>query len=164
MDDSISSLTASDSWWGTFLVVSTLIVLVGVAGEAIVELTKWLDKCPNAKKIIEVSAVFVLIVGVAGELLGEGKTISIGDQISGFLNEKAERANERASNAAKSASDANLKAEQLKSENLAFENILAPRRVFLAIPKEKFFLITDLDKFRGTRRYCRSSQISRRRS
>jgi hypothetical protein len=39
--------------------------------------------------------------------------------------------------------------ERLKSENLAFEKILLPRRVFV-IPKEKYFLINDLDKFKGT--------------
>jgi len=113
MDDSLASLTSSDNWWGTFLVISTLVVLMGVAGEAVIELTQWLDAHQKVKRFVEVSAVLVLIVGVAGELLGEGKTISIGDQISGRLNVKAGEANERAAKAEKEASEANERAEEL---------------------------------------------------
>lgn len=120
MDD-IASLTSSDAWWGNFLLISTLVVLVGVMGEGIADLTKLLDNCSSLKKSVEIFSVLILIIGIAGELLGEGKTSSIGDQISGFLNIKAGAANERAAEAKKEAEGANLKAEKLKAKNLELE-------------------------------------------
>ena len=128
MDDKIVSLASSDSWWGSFLIISTLIVLLGVAAEAL-QFTKSIDRHPRLKHSLEVGAFLVLVVGIAGELLGEAKTISVGDQISGLLNDKAGSANERASRAEKEASDVSLKAEQLKADNLALEARLAPRRL-----------------------------------
>ena len=106
MDDMVVSLTASDHWWGS-LVISTLVVLIGVIVEAVADLTKWLDNCPE-KKSIEIVAVMALIVGIAGELLGEGKTIALGDQISGYLN---------------------LKSDKLEADNLALKAKIAPRRL-----------------------------------
>jgi hypothetical protein len=150
MDDTVASLTSADNWWGNFLVVSTLVVLIGVVGEAIAEITGMLDRSPTLKRSVVLVSTLILIVGIGGELLGEGKTMSIGDQIAGLLNDKASAANEHAGMSEKAAANANLKAEKLKSENLAFEKILAPRRIFFAIPKDKFFLITDLDQFKGT--------------
>jgi hypothetical protein len=81
MEDNIASLTSSDSWWGSFLVISTVIVLLGVAAEAI-QLITFINRHPKLKHALEMSALLVLIVGIAGELIGEAKTISIGDQIS----------------------------------------------------------------------------------
>lgn len=56
---------------------------------------------------MELCAALLLIVGIAGELLGEGKIASIGDQISGFLNVKAGEANSRAAAAESDAAKAN---------------------------------------------------------
>jgi len=92
----IASLTSADSWWGSFLLISTLIVLIGVVGEVVAELTKLLDGRPSLKTFVEVSSALILIVGISGELWGEARTSSIGDQISGFLNVKAGAANDRA--------------------------------------------------------------------
>src|ERR1700733_1110848 len=128
MDDKISSLDLSDSWWGSFLTISTLIVLLGVTAEAL-QFMKCISRQPKLKHSIEVAAFLVLVVGIAGELLGETKTISVGDQISGLLNDKAGAANERASRAEKAAADVSLEAEQLKADNLALEARLAPRRL-----------------------------------
>src|SRR5258707_12658226 len=115
IEDKISSLSSSDSWWGYFLIISTLIVLIGVAAEAL-KFMKRINRHPKLKHSIETGALLILIAGIAGELLGETKTISIGDQISGLLNDKAGAANERAAMAEKGASEASLKAEQLKAD------------------------------------------------
>jgi hypothetical protein len=128
MDD-IASLTSSDAWWGNVLLISTLIVLIGIIGEGVAELTKLLDGCPSLKKFVEVSSVLILVIGIAGELWGEARTSSIGDQISGFLNVKAGAANDRAAAAEKDAAEANLKAEQLRCESAALEMSLSPRRL-----------------------------------
>jgi hypothetical protein len=151
MDDNIASLTSSDDFWGAFLVISTLVVLVGIIGEA-VDLTTLLDKYPKTKRFVAIAAFIILTIGVAGELLGESKTISIGDQIAGVLNEKAGRANERAGQAneragklEKEAADANARAADLEkkaaeltkesaalmADNLRVQKIISPRRAFL---------------------------------
>jgi hypothetical protein len=85
---------------------------------------------------VELCAAFLLIVGIAGELLGESKTASIGDQISGFLNVKAGEANERAAAAEKEAAESNERAKalekqggELRSKNLALEAEIAPRTI-----------------------------------
>jgi hypothetical protein len=46
MDDKVVSLASADGWWGNFLLISTLVVLVGVIGEAAVDLTRLLDSRP----------------------------------------------------------------------------------------------------------------------
>lgn len=101
----ISSLFSSDSWWGSFLIISTLAVLIGVAAEAL-QFMNCIKRRPKLHGSIEVGALVILIVGISGELLGEAKTISIGDQISGVLYDKAGAANERASKAERDASSA----------------------------------------------------------
>ena len=135
MDD-IASLTYGDAWWGNFLLMSTLIVLIGVVGEGVAELTKLLDGNPSLKKFVEVSSVLILIIGIAGELWGEARTSSIGDQISGFLSVKAGAANDRAASAEKEAAESNERAksleketEELRSKNLALEAEIDPRKV-----------------------------------
>jgi hypothetical protein len=110
MDDKLASLTSLDGWWDTFLLISTLIVLIGVVGEVIADLTNWLDNCSATKRSVELCAALLLIAGIAGELLGEGKTASIGEQISGFLNVKAGEANDRAAAAEKEAAEFNERA------------------------------------------------------
>src|ERR1700691_4765777 len=97
-DDRIASLSSLDSWWGSFLIVSTVIVLIGVAAEAL-QFMKCVNQRPRLKHSLELGAFLVLIVGTAGELLGESKTISVGDRLYGLLNDKAGSANERAGKA-----------------------------------------------------------------
>jgi hypothetical protein len=69
---------------------------------------------------------------------------------AGKAQDRTSQANERAVKLEKEAADANLNAERLNAENLAFEKLFAPRRVFWSIPREKFSLITALDQFKGT--------------
>jgi hypothetical protein len=111
-DDRIASLSSLDSWWGSFLVVSTVIVLLGVAAEAL-QFMKCVNQRPKLKHSLELGAFLVLMVGIAGELLGETKTISVGDQLYGLLNDKAGAANDRAATAEKDAAESNERARAL---------------------------------------------------
>jgi hypothetical protein len=134
-DDRIASLSSLDSWWGSFLVVSTVIVLLGVAAEAL-QFMKCVNQRPKLKHSLELGAFLVLMVGIAGELLGETKTISVGDQLYGLLNDKAGAANDRAATAEKDAAESNERAralekqaEELRAKNLTLEGEIAPRSV-----------------------------------
>ena len=106
-DDTIVSLSSSDSRWGVLLVASTLVVLIGVLGEYVAEFTNVLNNRATAK-LLERGAVLLLIIGIAGELLGEAKTLSIGDEIAAFQNRRT---------------------EELKTANLSLEAEIAPRNV-----------------------------------
>lgn len=138
IDDKILSLFSSDGWWGGFLLISTLIVLAGVAAEAL-SFMNCVKRDPKLTHSIAVAAIWILVVGIAGELLGEAKTISIGDQISGLLNDKAGAAYERAAKA-------DGETQELKAKNLVLEAEIAPRKVS---DDDVKLLVSNLKPFAG---------------
>ena len=62
----------------------------------------------------------------------------------------AEGANKEAAKANERAAELTKEAELLKNKNLKLQQLAAPRRLFLSVTKDKFNVITDLDKSKGT--------------
>ncbi len=52
---------------------SAFVVLVGVVGETVTELTEWIKPESRKKRVAKISA-FILIVGLTGDLLGIRET------------------------------------------------------------------------------------------
>ena len=61
----LKSLTVGE-WWGYG---SALVVVVGVIGESIADLTNWLEKRPDAKRKLEVVSALILILGLTGDIV-----------------------------------------------------------------------------------------------
>ena len=61
----LKSLTVGE-WWGYG---SALVVVVGVIGESIADLTNWLERMPKAKRKLEVVSALILILGLTGDIV-----------------------------------------------------------------------------------------------
>lgn len=87
----IPSLTADAEFWEYAGYAATGIVVVGVAGEAITELTRWIKSRP-LKRFIERASALILLIGLAGEILTQVQANNKNSLIVGILNGQAETA------------------------------------------------------------------------
>jgi hypothetical protein len=78
------------AFWEWFEYVATAIVLVAVIGEYVAEFTEWANTRGYKDRLGKL-ATLVLIVGVAGELLGVVNTTRLSGQQIAILTEAAER-------------------------------------------------------------------------
>jgi hypothetical protein len=135
----LASLTDGDCWaYG-----SAFVVLVGVVGESIAELTKWVKPECRAKRLAKMSAL-LLILGLAGDLVA----IHMTQLATASLNQEAGEANERAAN--------------LERESLLLQQQLVAQgsRSVLLYGKRRDRLIAHLKPFAGQKaevRYCGAS-------
>ncbi len=96
---------------------SAFVVLAGVVGETVAELTEWIKPESARKKVAKISAI-VLILGLTGDLLGIRET-----QIEvAALNRKAGDAKKSAEDAASAADHATKSADAAKQRADAVEN------------------------------------------
>jgi hypothetical protein len=91
----IASLTASRDLWDTVSNWATGAVLIGVVGETVTGLFEWITNKAWRRRVEKASAL-VLIVGLAGELLSQGKGSRASSEITAILNKQAGEANEKA--------------------------------------------------------------------
>jgi len=87
----IDTLTSSLSPWEDTGYVATGIVITGCIGESIVEFTKWIKDERNKSLAGRISA-FILIAGLALEVLAQVKVNSISGQIIALLNNQTAEA------------------------------------------------------------------------
>lgn len=83
-------------WWGTIEDISTGVVLIGVAGEFIAELTTLIKK-ERRKRITIVISTLLVIVGIAGELTTQHRLASFNDQLVAIVEAEADAAKTQAS-------------------------------------------------------------------
>ena len=110
----LASLAVGDCWtYG-----SAFVVLMGVVGESIAELTKWVKPECRAKKLAKVSAL-VLILGLAGDLVAihmtQISTASLNHE-AGEARKKAGGADERSKNLESSNKQLAIDLETAKSD------------------------------------------------
>lgn len=116
-DSEVALLKGALRCWEWFGYISTAVVGLGCIGEFIAEFTSLSKKREAAHKLAGLS-LFILIVGIAGELLSGVRT----SQISGQLIANIE---ERAAQAEHEAEAANERASQIEQENIKLRIELA---------------------------------------
>jgi F0F1-type ATP synthase membrane subunit b/b' len=145
----LAKLNAALEWWDWVAYVSTGFVLVGVVGETITGLFE-LIKDSRRSKLVEKASALVLIVGLVGELVSQGKLSRISGQMSDDVSRQVAAANASAADAkertataestlaeAKSqaamasqkAAEAGLAAESERLARVKLEAQIAPRRL-----------------------------------
>ena len=108
-------------------------VLIGVIAEILLEFRSLEGLLPRKwREFTKHTAALILTVGIAGELLGEAKTLSLGGQIEGFLNEKAGNAVKEAGNAAVAAGIANAAAGTANERAAQLEDDVTKENVKIA--------------------------------
>lgn len=117
----VEALKSSLEFWFVVEYVSTVIVLLGVVGEYVAEFTAFAKRRRLTRPLGKFSTL-VLIVGLAGELIGLGRTSAISDQLTAFLET-------RITEAERQAAEANLKAEEERHARMKIEERLAPRHL-----------------------------------
>ncbi len=103
----IATLASEASFWEIAGYCSAGIVTLGVAGEAVTELTDWTKPGPF-KKAVERASVHILLLGLAAEILTQVQANGKNSLIIGLLDQQT---------------------AQLKSDNLVLEAKIAPRRL-----------------------------------
>ncbi|MGH9699825.1 MAG: hypothetical protein ACRD5R_16155 [Candidatus Acidiferrales bacterium] len=87
-DSEVATLKALLNWWDRFGYVSTAIVFLGCIGEFLAEFTAF-PKTEKSKRALSRLSLIVLILGVAGELLGAVRTTNLSGQIIANIEDRA---------------------------------------------------------------------------
>jgi len=139
-DSGVVSLKAALNGWEWFEYVCTAIVCLGCVGEFLAEFTS-LPKTEEAKHKLSRLSLLVLILAIAGELLGTVRTSQLSGQLianieerAGNAEQRAAEANERASANEKEAAGLRFQVEQEQMARLQLEKYAAWRHV----NKDKF--------------------------
>lgn len=117
--------------WDWVGYISTGLVFVGVVGESLIELTKWV-KSPELTKQIGAASALILILGLAGELISTVKISAVTGEITAILN--------------KEAADAQLSAEHEKLARIKLESSLGRRTIS---EKQREIIEGKLSRFKG---------------
>jgi hypothetical protein len=125
-DSELGSLKSALNCWEWFGYVSTAIVFIGCVGEFIAEFTHFPKSERSEKRLARLSLI-VLILGIAGELLGAVRTSQLSGQLIANIEERAGKAEQRAAEADERADIALLGQEKLRSDNLKLEELIQPR-------------------------------------
>ncbi len=134
-ESEIGSLKAALNCWEWVGYISTAIVFLGCVGEFIAEFTS-LPKSKEAESKWARLSLIVLILGIAGELLGAVRASQLTGQIianieerSSHADQKAGEANERASANEKEAAQLRKDAESERLARVKLEGAVASRRL-----------------------------------
>jgi hypothetical protein len=114
-DSEVRSLKAILNWWEWFGYVSTAIVFLGCVGEFIAEFTRVAKREESKHKLSRLSLI-ILILGIAGELLGAVRTSQLSGQLIANIEQRAGDAEQRAGEANKLASENEKEAEGLRKD------------------------------------------------
>jgi hypothetical protein len=107
MNYDISSLTWASEWWEVAGYIATALVLIGVAGESVCQLTEWIKSTSRKHNVEKVSAL-VLIAALAGEILTQVESNNSNSLIVGVLNKQT---------------------VELQTQNAALLKSISPRRI-----------------------------------
>jgi len=135
-DSEVESLKAALSRWEWFGDASTAIVFLGCVGEYVAEFTLFPKSEGAVKKLARLSLI-MLILGIAGELLGTFRTSQISGQIIADAEQEAGVAKEEAARLKKVAEDERLARVQI-------EEAIAPRRL---TPEQRSEMSSNLSRF-----------------
>jgi hypothetical protein len=91
MNLDISALEAASEFWEFWGYIATGLVLAGVIGEFVTELTHWI-KDRAFRKLVEKTSVLILIIGIAGEILCQVQSNNNNSLIVGILDKEAAQA------------------------------------------------------------------------
>jgi|ERR1039458_4777336 hypothetical protein len=127
-DSEVGSLKAALNCWEWFGYISTAIVFLGCVGEFVAEFTS-LPKSKESRDKLALLSLIVLIVGIAGELLGTVRTSQLSGQITANIEERAADAEQKAGEANKEAARLTKVAEDERVARVQIEEALAPRRL-----------------------------------
>lgn len=119
-DSEVGSLKTALHFWEWFGYVSTAIVGFGCIGEFVAEFTPC-PKSEKAKSKLARLSLIVLILGIAGELLGTVRTSQLSGQIIANIEERAGEADQRAGEANDRASGNEKEAAQLRKDAEGFK-------------------------------------------
>jgi hypothetical protein len=98
MNLDISELEAASAFWESVGYAATVIVVIGVIGESIADLTTWI-KVERRKHVVERVSVLLLIAGLTAEILAQVQSNNKNSLIVGVLNESAGKAEKAAAEA-----------------------------------------------------------------
>jgi len=128
----VAALKSSLDCWTCVEYVSTGVVLLGVIGEYVAEFTKFAEQKRLTRPLGKLSTL-VLIVGLAGELIGLIRTYELSGQVIASLTEQAARANQRTAEIEERLADRTL-------------NLAEAARVSLGkFPRQRFEILTYAD-------------------
>jgi hypothetical protein len=142
-DSEVGSLNAALNRWEWFEYISTAIVCVGCVGEFIAEFTS-LPKTEEGKHKLARLSLMVLILGIAGELLGTVRTSQISGQLIANIEERAENAEQRAREATERAERLRKDAEDERLARVKLESKVAWRKLG---PKVQSEIASNLGRF-----------------
>jgi hypothetical protein len=122
-----SSLSASDAkWWvhtsELLLIASSILLAVGLFGE-------WSDSESWKQRLLYKAAKAAVIIGVLGELLGDGGIFAAGDRLQELEESAIGDTNIKAAEAIGRAAQLEIEAAKLRAANLALEAKIAPRNL-----------------------------------
>jgi hypothetical protein len=122
-----SSLSASDAkWWvhtsELLLIASSILLALGLFGE-------WSDSESWKQRLLYKAAKASVIIGVLGELLGDGGIFAAGDRLQELEEIAIGDAITKAAEANGRAGKLEVDAAKLRSENLALEAKISPRKL-----------------------------------
>jgi hypothetical protein len=118
---------------------------MGCVGEFVAEFTH-LPKGKDAEQMLARLSLLVLIVGIAGELLGTVRTSQLSGRLIAGIEERAGNAEQKAGEANERAAGLTKKAEDERVARVQIEEGLAGRKLS---PKDTKTLIDRLTRFRG---------------
>jgi hypothetical protein len=120
----IAALSSKLGWWDWVAYISTGLVFVGVAGESIAELTRWISRYSEEwNDWIKKASALLLIVGLAAELISLVRTSELTGRLVATLNQEAV--------------DAHLETARIEKEYAP--RSLAPRQLEVIADKLKQF-------------------------
>jgi hypothetical protein len=134
-DSEVGSLKAALNCWEWFGYISTAIVFIGCIGEFVAEFTS-LPKSKESRDRLARLSLIVLILGIAGELLGQVRTSELSgpliadtEEHAGNAEQKAGEANDRASVNEKEAAQLRKDAEGERLARVKIEARVAWRKL-----------------------------------
>jgi len=114
-DFEVGSIKSALTSWEWCEYISTAVVFLGCVGEFVAEFTS-LAKSHESKNRIARLSLIVLILGIAGELLGTVRTSQLSGQLIAYIEERAGNAEQRAGEANRLASENKKEAEVLRKD------------------------------------------------
>jgi hypothetical protein len=156
------ALSALIDTWGTVEDISTGVVLVGVVGEFVAELTKCI-KNRRWKHRIAAWSTLAVIVGIAGELASQHRLSDFNVQIQALIEQETANANQEAGRLGvnvtdlkafvdRQTSEAAASLAALQATQAAFNNAIktANKRLVRAISGQRILLPDEIDKLKAS--------------
>ena len=127
-DSEVAAIKVALNCWEWFEYISTAIVFVGCVGEFLAEFTSLVKSHESRHRLARLSLI-ILILGIAGELLGTVRTSQLSGQLIANIEERAAGAQREAGEANDRASVNEREVEAERTERLKLQAKVAPRRL-----------------------------------